>query len=131
MVMPGHPLSDRAFGLGLAAVLGTATAAAWLLAGRRHPWMLAVAGGLALVAVVAPGLLLPFNRLWGALGDGIGRVTNLVLLGLFYYGAILPVGLLARLLGGDPANRRPALHDGSFWRPVERGVSPETLKDLF
>lgn len=124
-------MSDRAFGLSFGALFGAIAGAVWLASGSPRPWLLGLAGGFAVLALVAPGLLLPANRLWGRIGAGIGRVTNLLLLALFYYGAILPTGLMIRLLRGDPANRHPQRRDGSFWRPVGRRVSPETLSDLF
>jgi len=129
--MPTPRLSDRSFGLALAAVLGAIVALAWLSSGRLLLGALVVSGALASLALLAPGLLLPLNRFWGVLAGFMGRVTNLVVLGLFFYGLMLPAGLLARSLRADPANRHPRLRDGSFWRPVERRVNPDTLHDQF
>jgi len=124
-------MSDRSFGLGVATLLGAIAALTWLLSGRLLPWALIASSVLVVLAVVAPGLLLPLNRSWGALGTVISRVTNVALLGLFFYGLILPAGLLARCFRADPANRHPEPREGSFWRPVERKVGPDTLHDQF
>ena len=124
-------MSNRAFGLTFGALFGGFAGVTWWLYGSPLPWLLGLAGGFAILGLLTPGLLLPANRIWGRIAAGIGGVTNRLLLGLFYYGAVLPVGLLVRLVGGDPANRRPALQNEGYWRPVERQVSPDTLPDIF
>lgn len=135
--MSAPAMSNRAFGLSFGVLFAGFAGLAWWLSESPDvtaspiSWLLGLAGGFAILGLLAPGVLLPANRTWGWIAGGIGRVTNLLLLGLFYYGAVLPVGLLVRLVGGDPANRRAKPPDESYWRPVERRVSPDTLPDLF
>lgn len=135
--MSAPTMSNRAFGLSFGVLFGGFAGLAWwlsaspILTGSPIGWLLGLAGVFTSLGLLTPGVLLPANRIWGRIAGGIGRVTNLLLLGLFYYGAVLPVGLLVRLVGGDPANRRAKPQDEGYWRPVERQVSPDTLPDLF
>jgi len=68
---------------------------------------------------VLPTRLGPVQRAWMGLAAALSRVTTPVFLGVVYFGAILPMGLLLRALG-----RNPLAHPGpqaSRWiaRPVE------------
>lgn len=102
----------RAFGLILAVfiagVFGTLLPwLGWLPAGLA-PWL--IAAGLALFALAAPRRLAPVHAAWLRLGHMLGWVNTRVLLGLVFYGLILPIGLLRRLARpaavpkrGDPA----------------------------
>lgn len=129
----GKPLrqTDRAFGLMFAAVLTTFGGLAGLIFGKILTWLFAAGAGFLVAALVAPGVLLPLNRLWGAFGHRLGRCNNFVLLGLFFYLFILPVGLLFRLFGRDPLQRRIEARDGSYWQSVTRGADKENYADMF
>ncbi len=64
------------------------------------------------------------------LGGVLHVVVSPVLLGLFYYFAVVPIGLVVQLFGRDPL----ALRRGrtSYW--VERkppGPEPKTMVELF
>lgn len=123
--------TDRAFGLMFAVVLTTFGGLAWLVFDKVFPWVFAVGAGFLVVALVAPGLLLPLNRLWGAFGQRLGGFNNFILLGLFFYLFILPVGLVFRLFGRDPMQRRLDTRDRSYWQPVTRGADKENYADMF
>ncbi len=74
---------------------------------------------LLLAGLVLPTRLGPVQRAWMGLAAALSRVTTPVFLGVVYFGAILPMGLLLRALG-----RNPLAHPGpqaSRWiaRPVE------------
>jgi hypothetical protein len=80
--------------------------------------------GAALVIVLVE---LGFRRLaprsrayarWTRFFEGIGQVWTAVLLGLIYVLSVGPVGLVMRLLGHDPLDRR-LLSEPSFWRTHE------------
>ena len=129
--MTQHKLSDRAFGLMFAAVFGLIAVGGWFFSGAVLGWALIVAGGFAAVALVAPGVLLPFTRLWGKLGHKLGRVVNFVLLGLFFYLFVLPLGLIIRLTGHDPMHRTPDPKAKTYWTPVTRHTDETTLRDMF
>jgi hypothetical protein len=123
--------SDRVFGLMFAGVFAGIGIVAWVFFGTVLIWAAGISGGFLVVASVAPGVLLPLNRLWGLFAHGVSRVTNFLLLGVFFYGIALPMGLLLRLFGRDPMARRFRPDDDTYFTPVVRHTSAETLEDLF
>jgi hypothetical protein len=82
----------------------------------------AVVGGVLIVAgLLVPTWLGPVERAWMGLAHLISRVTTPIFLGIVYFVAIAPIGLLMRLFGKDPLRHEP--EDGSLWLPrsTERG----------
>ena len=57
-------------------------------------------------------------RRWTAFFQGIGKVWTAVLLGVIYVLSVGPVGLVMRLFGHDPLDRR-LVPEPSFWRSHE------------
>jgi hypothetical protein len=123
--------SDRAFGLTFAGVFAAIAVVGWLVFDAILPWAAALAGGFLLIALLVPGVLLPLNRLWGAFAHRVGLVTNALLLGLFFFLFVLPMGLLLRLFGSDPMQRKLHAEEGTYWTPVTRESSEETFRDMF
>jgi hypothetical protein len=124
-------MTDRVFGLAFAAVFGVITAIGWLLSGRILHWAMAVSATLLILALIAPGLLLPLNRIWTGLAHRIGFVTNHVLLGVFFYVVIGPFGVAGRLFGMTSFQKRPDSGAETYWKPVGRQSTTETYADMF
>ena len=78
----------------------------WLLDSRFPLWPWAVAAGLGAWGLVAPMSLQPVYRNWMKLGLLLGKVTTPLVLGIVFYGLILPMGLVMRIIGHDPMARR-------------------------
>lgn len=124
--------SDRAFGGVMAAFF--AVVGLWPLfgGGSLRLWALVVAALFALAALVAPRSLAGANRLWMKLGALLHAVVSPLALGIVFFLAVLPVGLLMRLFGKrplpltfDPAAR-------SYWTPREPpGPDPQTFTNQF
>ena len=110
--------SNRAFGLVFAAVF--ALIALWPLLQGDGPrwWALAAGAGFAGLAAMAPRSLAPANRLWHALGMLLGRLVNPLVMGLIFYLAVTPTGLILRLLGKDPLRLKWDPDAASYW--IER-----------
>jgi Saxitoxin biosynthesis operon protein SxtJ len=98
-----------------------------LLAGwnlyRQRMTVVAVLGGIALTLIIM-GLLVPpaaraFHIAWMKLAFVLGYINARILLFLLFYLVITPYGLVARLFGHDPLNRRAKERD-SFWIPREK-----------
>lgn len=129
--MRAKRLSDRKFGLVFTIFFSLIAVIAWLLNGSYQYWAIAIALAFLVVALVVPSLLMPLNRLWEQLGHGLGLVTNSVLLGTFFFGVITPFGFVMRLVSSDPMQRRTDSHGDSYFTPVRRQASSETLPDMF
>lgn len=117
------PAEGRKFGLTVGTAFGVLAAITWW---RGHELAMQVLGGLATVLIVAgliiPGKLGPVYNAWMRLAHLISRVTTPIFLGLVYFVAIMPIGLLMRLFGRHPLRHEP--EDGSLWlsRSADRGT---------
>src|SRR5438093_7493684 len=117
----------RRFGLTLGAafvVLGVVLA--WRGRAGAALGTAALGAALLLAGLVLPTRLGPVQRAWMGLAAALSRVTTPVFLGVVYFGAILPMGLLLRALG-----RNPLAHPGpqaSRW--IARPVAASSRRDM-
>ena len=124
--------SDRSFGFVFAVVF--ALIALWPLLDDAAPrwWALWVAGGFILLALAAPQLLAPANRLWTRFGLLLGRVVNPLVMGLLFFLVVTPTGLLMRAFGKDPLRLKWDHEAKSYW--IERsppGPAPDGMPRQF
>ena len=115
----------RRFGLVMAAALA---AIAGLLWHRDLPtWPLALGGAAAaflVVGLAVPGLLGGPYGLWMCLARVLGWVNTRLLLGLVFYTLFTAIGLVLRLLGRDPLQRRWETGRSSYWQPRSQPLAP-------
>jgi hypothetical protein len=78
-------------------------------------WAVLLGGALALLAVARPVLLVPLHRGWMWVGHGLGWVNTRLLLAAVYFLLMTPLGLLMRLVGRDPLDRRMGDRT-SYWK---------------
>ncbi len=119
------PSELRRFGFTVAIPLAVlASLGAW----RGHTLLPALLGGLAAalggLALLAPGLLGPVEKVWMAGAHALGSFNTRVLLGLVYFLAMTPIGVIMRwVVGRDPLDRR--LRDRpSYWIERKRDTDP-------
>lgn len=124
--MPRTPEELRRFGLtvgGVLLVLGGVSA--W----RGHdlvPLVVGPLGGMLLVlGLGAPASLAPLEAVWMRLAVALGRFNASVILTVFFYGVITPLGLVIRRFR-DPMNRNLERHSTSGW--VWRDTSAADLE---
>ena len=121
--------ANRRFGLVLVAVCAIVYAyGAW--GGHSRVGWLAAALVLAAITLAVPRTLQPLLGLWMKLGGLLHVVVSPVLLVLFYFGAVLPIGLVLRLLGKDLL--RLGRDDKTYW--IERrppGPEPRTMTEVY
>jgi hypothetical protein len=124
--------SDRSFGLVMAGALAVVTALNAWHAGRIWPWTAGLAALFVIAALTRPALLNPLNRLWLKFGLLLHRVVNPVIMGLVFYGTVLPTGLVLRAMGRDLLRLKRQPDAGSYWIVrAPPGPSPESMKDQF
>ena len=124
--------SDRMFGFVFTAVF--AVIALWPLVGGEpvRIWSLIVAAVILVVALVRPALLAPFNRAWTRFGLLLHKVVNPILMGIIFFVAVTPIGLIMRAMGKDPLRLQFDATARTYW--IERtppGPEPETMKHQF
>jgi len=123
--------TDRQFGLMFAVVFCIIAGVAWFVFDAWLAWALGAAAAFAALALTAPGVLMPLNRLWMAFAHRLGGFSNFIVLGLFFYVFVMPFGLMMRAFGWDPMTRRPDTRVASYWTPVGRQANAETFPDMF
>ena len=85
-------------------------------------WAVAAAG---LVDYLRPGVFRPVYVLWMALALPIGWTISHLLLLIVYYLVLTPIGLLTRLVGYDPMERRLDRSAKSYWVAHETPTDTE------
>jgi hypothetical protein len=115
------PRELRRFGL---TVGGAFAVLALLSRWRGHEVPPLVMGALA-VALIVPGLVAPralgpVQRVWMRGAAALGEFNSRVILGVFYYVVLAPIGLVRRLFG-DPLDRGLGDRGTSVWVKRERG----------
>lgn len=123
-----QPGSNRSFGL----VIG----GAFLILGTARLWhgsrlglvFLGVAVLFAAAALLAPQILAPLNRVWFRFGLLLHRIVNPIVMGLIFFGAVLPIGLLMRAFGQRPIPLGFDRSAASYWIPRrERTPAPGSM----
>jgi len=127
-----NPSSNRTFGLVLGAFFAVVGVLPLL---RGHPvrwWALPLCGVFLLAALVAPAVLTPLNRVWTALGALLHKITNPIILGVFFYLVFTPFGSVLRLLGKDFLRLKLDADAESYWILRQpSGPPPESIANQF
>jgi len=122
--------SDRSFGLVFAGFCGIVGIAGLLKSSPHWPYWIAAAAIFAVLALAAPRLLAPLNKLWTKLGLLLYSVIGPVALGLLFFGCITPIGYLMRWSGRDPLQLRFDAAAPTYW--VDRDdTAPQSFKNQF
>jgi hypothetical protein len=100
---------------------------------RGRPLVAAVAAAVGVTLLVAgtfaPAVLVAPNRWWRRIGHALGWVNTRILLSLFFFLVLMPVGLILRLTGQDPLDSRG---HGSTWKGYgDRLRDPNHFKRSF
>ena len=124
--------SDRNFGFVMAGALALLTAFSLWHAGQLWPWTGGMAAMFLVAAMLRPAILNPLNRLWLKFGLLLHHLVNPVIMGLLFFGTVLPTGLVMRALGNDLLRLKRQPDADSYWIPrAPPGPAPETMKDQF
>lgn len=124
--------SDRSFGLVMAVGFSVLALLNGWHSGRVWPWTAGVAVLFLAAALLYPSALNPLNRMWLRFGLLLHKVVNPIVMGLVFYGTVLPTGLVARAMRKDLLRLTLQPDADSYWivrRPP--GPAPETMKDQF
>ena len=124
--------SERSFGVVIAAALGVLTLFNWWHDRKIWPWL----AGIALLFIVTgyfyPAALRPLNWLWFKFGLLLHSVVNPIVMGLLFYAAVWPTGLVMRAFGKDLLRLKREPECSSYWIARQPpGPEPATMKDQF
>jgi hypothetical protein len=124
--------SNRTFGLVFAAFFFTLAILPLLRGHATHWWALPCSAFFLLAALLAPKVLAPLNQAWTALGVLLHKITNPVILGIFFYLIFVPFGWVLRRMGKDFLRLRPAREAASYWIPRQPpGPEPASMSQQF
>jgi cell division protein FtsW (lipid II flippase) len=124
--------SDRSFGLVMAAAFAVLASLSVWREGRAWPVLATIAMLFLVAALLVPTALNLLNRAWLKLGLLLHKIVNPVVMGLVFYGAVLPTGLVMRAMGRDLLRLKPQPKAESYWIiRTPPGPAPETMKDQF
>ena len=92
-------------------------------------WALVVSIIFFLLAFLAPKILVLPNKLWFKFGLLIGSIVAPIVMALVYFVAVLPTGLIMRLLGKDLLKQKLDKNAKSYW--IERKEPMGSMKNQF
>jgi len=78
----------------------------WLFSFEYPRWPWIFAGILATWALLLPATLKPLYIGWMKFGNVMNWINTRIILGIIFYGLIVPFGLVMRLFGKDPMQRK-------------------------
>lgn len=124
--------TERNFGFVMAGFFALLSGFAWWNDGDRLIIWLVISAAFLIVALAAPSLLAPLNRLWFRFGMLLNAIVSPVIMGLLFFVTITPIGWLMRLLGARPLKLKFDRAAQSYW--IHRdppGPPPDSLKNQF
>lgn len=107
--------SNRSFGLVFAAFCFIVGSLSWWSGHIHWPYWFGASAIFLPLALAAPRVLGPLNRLWTRFGLLLSAIVAPVALLLIFYVAVTPIGLLMRLSGKDPMRLRFEPDAKSYW----------------
>lgn len=110
----------RRFGLLVGGVFTALGILLWLRGRTWFPWLLAPGVVLMVVGSLFPRRLKQVYTVWMTLAIGLGFVVSTILLTLFFFLVITPVGLAARMVGQDFLRLKLDRKTSSYWISRER-----------
>ena len=115
------PRDLRKFGLLVGGVLA-ALGILYLRRKARYPWFLILGIVLLAFGVVLPRVLKYVYIAWMTLAIGLGFLMAHVILTLFFFLIITPLGLVARLVGKDFLNLKLDKQAATYWIRREQRI---------
>jgi hypothetical protein len=85
-------------------------------------WLGLIGLAVGIVLWLVPQIARPFYMVWYFLGCCMGLVVGNVLFAAFYYLLLTPMGLVMRLAGRDPLQKKLDRTTPTYWRDAEKVV---------
>jgi hypothetical protein len=124
--------SNRSFGLVFAVVFVIVGLVPLISGHPMRVWSLGLGAVFLAIALLMPSVLSPLNRLWFQFGMLLHRIVNPVVMAVMYFGAIVPMGLLLRILRKDLLRLKINPGAATYW--IDRqppGPKPGSMAKQF
>ena len=84
---------------------------------HRHNWWMAFAIAIVLLlfSLLKPALLNPLRLVWDKIGHVLGTINTYVLLTVFYFLILSPLGMMMRLFGKDILKIKWLKNKDTYW----------------
>ncbi len=116
----------RSFGILFSVLaLGIAAYSYWK-SGSAWPWFAGASAAFLITGLFLRPVLRPLYVLWMRFAFILAWVNTRLILGVFFYGILTPVGAILRLQGKDPLTRRLDRSASTYW--VKRQQEPFNAK---
>lgn len=86
---------------------------------------------LFLLALIAPGLLVPIYKVWMRLGAILGRINSFLILSIIFYCVVTPIGLVMRIFSKDSEKFAYKTAKDSYWIKRASNNPVEDMKRMF
>lgn len=107
--------SDRVFGLVFAGFSLLVASYPLLSGGVIRIWALGIGIVFLALGLLWPTSLSGLNRLWKKLGILLGKIVSPIALGIIFYFAVFPIGVVMRMTGKDPLRLKYDSAVDSYW----------------
>lgn len=111
-------------------VFGGALLALAALASYREspvtPYLAGVGSLSVLLGAVVPTILRPVYYAWMAIGLVLGTIVTAIILTIVFVVAITPTGLIMRLIGRDPMQRKLDCGAETYWIPKQYTIQDKS-----
>ena len=121
--------SNRNFGLVFFVVF--LIVALWPLKSEENIklWSLALSIIFFILGIFNSRLLTPLNRLWFKFGIFLGAIVSPIIMGIFFFLVVTPIGVLMRILGKDLLKTSKVKSVTTYW--IKRDKQQSTMKKQF
>ncbi len=128
--------SEKSFGLVFAVVFLVVAVLPLWNAGwapdQIRIWALIVSGGFLVLALAAPRTLRPLNMVWFRFGLILHNIVNPLIMGLIFFLAVTPIGLIMRMRGKTPLDLGFDKRAESYWiHRTPPAPAPNTMPRQF
>jgi hypothetical protein len=124
--------SERNFGIVFATVFGIIAFAPLYHGGSIRYWAIVFGIAFLVCAFAAPWVLRPLNKIWFKFGLLLHHVVNPLIMGILYYGAVVPMGLFLRARKKDILHLKIDKSASSYWIRRDRPApTPGNMKKQF
>lgn len=116
----------RRFGITVGIGVALAGGLFWRQGRDFYLYFFGVSVVLLFLGLAAPRILKPFQKVWMSMAVLMGWVMTMMILAVFYYLVITPIGVLMRMFGKDILNRKIDRKMQSYWVTAETGSCDKT-----
>jgi hypothetical protein len=121
--------SEKSFGIVFSIVFLVVALYPLINSNEIYFWAIIISLTFLLLAYLAPKILTIPNKAWFRFGILLGSIIAPIIMALVFIIAVLPTGLIMRLLGKDLLKQKLDKKAGSYW--VERDEDIGPMKNQF